>query len=370
MPKLTDAEIEEGIGKGDIFGLAVDTSIFDRFGCDLRHPKLALLHQLAGSKLQLLLPEIVAREVLDHLARHAVDSHSTASKALIEYRRRWQKDSPADLPAADAHAEALRQLNGFLSFTGGKRIPMSEDRDLAQRAIELYFTVAPPFERRDQKKHEFPDAFALLSLEALAERRRRMILCVSADKGWSAFCDRSDALVCVDDLNTALSYLNSSGRARAEAVWRSLRERGNDSFFYEPLRAAFRSRARQLDFVPEIKSSVDYRAVPVLEDLDRMELETASSPLVIEADDESVTFTFNVKAKVIFIADFVFYASQATNYEATEIAAARRDVDRTVEYDVLLTVARKGEQLGAVREATVDRPKVRVPFGSIDPYDA
>lgn len=97
MPKLTDAEIEEGIGKGDIFGLAVDTSIFDRFGCDLRHPKLALLHQLAGSKLQLLLPEIVAREVLDHLARHAVDSHSTASKALIEYRRRWQKDSPADL---------------------------------------------------------------------------------------------------------------------------------------------------------------------------------------------------------------------------------------------------------------------------------
>jgi hypothetical protein len=126
MPIMTNAEIEEGIGKGDIFGLAVDTSIFDRFGCDLRHPKLALLHQLAGSKLQLLLPDVVAREVLDHLTRHAVDSHSTASKALIEYRRRWQKDSPAALPAADAHAEAQRQLNGFLSLTGGKRIPMSQ----------------------------------------------------------------------------------------------------------------------------------------------------------------------------------------------------------------------------------------------------
>lgn len=369
MPQMNNAEIEAGIRSGTILGLAIDTSIFDRFGCDLKHHRLLPLQQLAGSKLQLLLPEVVAREIVDHISRRALESRASLVKALTDFRRYWQTDEPKDPPLQDSYVEAQKQVDQFLALTDGKQISLSGAKNLAAEASDLYFACKPPFEQREQKKYEFPDALALLSLEALAERRNKEILCVSADKGWQSYCAGSARLICVEELETALACINSSGRARAEGVWRLLRERGKNHFFYEPIRAAFRARFRVLDFVPEIQSTFEYEAKPELEDLDEIDFKTAGEPVVVEADAESVTFVFKVKARVIFIADFSFYASHTVQDEGMEFAAARRDVARTIEYEVLLTVTRDEHVLGEVRQVFVDRPKLRVDFGVIDPFN-
>lgn len=370
MPELTNAEIETGIGDGSVYALAIDTSVFDRFGCDLRHPKLRLLHQFSDSETELLLPEVVAREVLGHIAKKAADTQATARKAIAEYRRRWQREADeAPKFDEDCLAEAARQLKQFVTLTGAKEIPLFGSGDLAAKAVDLYFATEPPFEKHEQKKHEFPDALALLSLESLAGRRGGMILCVSADKGWQAFCARSDDLLWVEDLDTALSFFHRSGRTRAEEVWRSLRERGRNSLFYAAVHNAFRTRLRALDFIPDVRSSFDSITTPVFEDLEKIDLSTATAPLVIEADDETVTFSFKVKANVIFTAEFDFYASHPLGEETIDIATVQREVEKTFAYEVLLTVTRDGSALQAIRSAFVDRPRARVDFGTIDPFD-
>jgi PIN domain len=54
-----------------------------------------------------------------------------------------------------------------------------EPTDLLRR----YFAADPPFGGKETKKHEFPDAMALISLEAWARAARTMMLVISRDSG-------------------------------------------------------------------------------------------------------------------------------------------------------------------------------------------
>ena len=372
MPVLRGDEIETMIGDGSIAGMAIDTSIFDRYRCDLDHPRLQRLDQLAESKLQLYLPEIVVRELRNHIARLAAESQAAVRKAFSDHNRRWQLelDTAALQLEADPIAEADRQVTRFLRRTGGKEIPLAGAEDLTAQAVERYFRSAPPFEVREQKKHEFPDAFALLSLEALAGRRKRIILCVSADKGWERFCAESEDLAWVADLDSALSFLNASGRTRAEEVARRLREAGVGTLERQAVRGAFRHRLRELDFIAEARSSLDYTATPIREDLNKIEFATTSHPLVIEATKEEVTFTLKVKARVIFTARFDFHAGGGGDHELVELASVERDTDKVLAYDVIMTVTREDKGLGSILHVVVDRPLARVRFGTIEPFES
>ena len=72
--------------------------------------------------------------------------------------------------------------------------------------------ASPPFEEPDKKKHEFPDAIALLSLEEWAEVNKTRILAVSCDRGWAAFAAESEWIVVDSDLASALAELPNAGR--------------------------------------------------------------------------------------------------------------------------------------------------------------
>ena len=93
-----------------------------------------------------------------------------------------------------------------------------------------YFNVDPPFQ--NGKKHEFPDAVALLSLEAWAKENNKKILAVSADKDWLTF--ESDYIEVVKDSKTALKKIEnqnfSGAKESIEKIFLSLKEYDN---FYD-----------------------------------------------------------------------------------------------------------------------------------------
>ena len=101
-------------------------------------------------------------------------------------------------------------------------MPASGENDVSVEVLRRYYATEPPFGFSENKKYEFPDAFALLSLEDIARQENRLLLCVSPDKGWQSFAEQSDFLVCVPKLELALSYFNESGRNvanRTVAMW-------------------------------------------------------------------------------------------------------------------------------------------------------
>jgi hypothetical protein len=74
--------------------------------------------------------------------------------------------------------------------------------------LKRYLSGDLPFGTKETKKHEFPDAMALGSLEAWARDAKTIMLVVSGDVGWREFCDKSEHIVCMDALPAALNFFN------------------------------------------------------------------------------------------------------------------------------------------------------------------
>jgi len=60
--------------------------------------------------------------------------------------------------------------------------------------IQKYFQSEPPFSETGNKKNEFPDAIALISLETWASKNKTKVIVVTSDNDWRNFCQSSDKL--------------------------------------------------------------------------------------------------------------------------------------------------------------------------------
>jgi len=86
----------------------------------------------------------------------------------------------------------------------GDRLHASDHVTLDQVMLR-YFGAQAPFATSGPKKHEFPDAVALLTLESWAEKQACKVLVVSNDPDWVRYCSKSPRLVVIRDLADALS---------------------------------------------------------------------------------------------------------------------------------------------------------------------
>jgi hypothetical protein len=311
MPIMIENEIKAKIADGTIFGISADTAVFDKYGCNLDSPILNKLDQFKLGPVQVLFSEIVVNEIHAHITRDARESQRALNKAISNQRRRWKTEFDiAALPCelaltADPLQASEAQFADYLAAVGGEIVKASGAVDVSAELLRRYFAIEPPFEDKPEKKYEFPDGFALLSLELAAKERGKMLLCVSPDKGWQNFATQSQHLVCVPDLELALSYFNEAGRTVADrtmAMWKS----GSAPELAAEVERAF-EYLEDADFEADGTSSFEYDGELVSAVMQYVKTDTASAPIVIAADDDTVTFTTNVKAVVAFDADFSFY---------------------------------------------------------------
>lgn len=197
---------------GAITAITFDTQVFDRNSRTFRKGLLAQLGQLKNSSIQLIVTELVR----DEAEKHMLEMHSLKRKRVDDafamvaqhLSEKLVNDIRDELEArATPEQITFREINDFFLATNAELASYEEAS--TRKLFELYFSSKPPFQKNNDKKYEFPDAVALLSLEANAENRG--ILVISSDKDWIAFCDKSESnnLHCVPDLITALTLINS-----------------------------------------------------------------------------------------------------------------------------------------------------------------
>ncbi|RWP38751.1 hypothetical protein [Mesorhizobium sp.] len=68
MPELQQTDVKARIADGTISAISIDTAIFDKYGCNLAHAVLARLDQFKKGGVNLILSEIVVKEVTKHIA--------------------------------------------------------------------------------------------------------------------------------------------------------------------------------------------------------------------------------------------------------------------------------------------------------------
>ncbi len=373
MPNLTEEKIKAKIADGSIFAMSVDTEIFERYQLNLNSPVLKKLGQFANGLIQVLLSEIVVNEVKNHIALAAKESQSNLKKAIKEQGKRWSRTLdlaalPDELALSNDPREAAESyVTDYLAAIGAEVVPASGKFDVSGELLRRYFSKEPPFENNDRKKHEFPDGFALLSLEIVAKPRRGLVLCVSRDEGWKRFAKHSDFLVCESELDLVLSYFNDSGRTTADQTmsrWKG----GAASELVQEVDRAFEYQLGDTDFYPTGSAPLFFESRPIGAAVQWVDLESASNPVVIDTNDETVTFTVNIEAVVEFEANFRFYVRDSIDKGPFLLSAENFLTKDRVEFQLAITVSRDLDPEPEVVDVEIFKKHIKVDFGEVEPF--
>ncbi|MBN3783254.1 DUF4935 domain-containing protein [Burkholderia sp. Ac-20345] len=211
-PSVLDAATLADIRDHRIRAIALDTSVFVSNQYDLEAGLLARVAQFADSTVDVLLPDVVAAEIEKHLRADAAEAQTKFKRAMRMMGRAGligDADARAGIfeqalesAAADdvAHGRLARWIDrtGALVLHAGQFVQLDE-------VMMRFFDGKPPFSSSGPKKHEFPDAVALLALEKWSEKTGQKVLVVSKDNDWQRFCAQSSRLVVTVDLRAALS---------------------------------------------------------------------------------------------------------------------------------------------------------------------
>jgi hypothetical protein len=174
--------------------VTLDSNIF--FGknkrINLERGIIARFEQFAEGSAELVLSEIVLREVFRHLKSDADLAKQELATAIRQssLASLFDGETLASLRtltggALDTSEAANRSIMNWAGRAGCKIIPASGAN--IERLLAMYFSPEAPFE--ESKKHEFPDAIALITLEDWAKTNCKKLLAITHDKGWISFHD-------------------------------------------------------------------------------------------------------------------------------------------------------------------------------------
>lgn len=174
----------------------IDTNIFH--ACKFMFDKPPLkCHPLQHEDLFFVIPEIIHMELLKEYVGMHDWIEGMLQKSRISSLSKVRSIQQA-LKTINLQEECAREIDDFLSSKNSIILNTSQYADFNQ-ILKMYFETLPPFEQNQEKKHEFPDAIALATLEGYGEQMDRNILVISNDRGWKDYCGRSGRLFMIDE---------------------------------------------------------------------------------------------------------------------------------------------------------------------------
>ncbi|MEJ1961028.1 MAG: PIN domain-containing protein [Gammaproteobacteria bacterium] len=374
--ELTLKEIRARIVAKEITAISLDTTAFERSRLDLESGLLLRLRQFKGSRVRLVLSTVVASEVQAHLLKAANDAYTSLGKAISELAKGWRvsRERGEELHTLITGGQtpdgmAAERWGQFISRSGAIVMSASEHGD-ADDVLRRYFTVQPPFESTDKKKHEFPDAIALVGLERWALANDTQVLVVSGDSGWKNFCNTSERLVAVDNLGNALdSFQDDVARMLCKDLSESL-AKGDPLGIAATIQRAVKEQhssigidveANSQFFVEEDGLEFEIESIQIMDASDGNALSAIDyDGKILEAEVRiaaqargSVTFSFSKWDSI----DKVYDSMGSTTLEFTE----------PLELEAIMTFERDKKGNLKIQRVEVESREVTLSYGDLEP---
>ena len=278
---------------GEIAFFSLDTSVIQASGYRFDTGALHALSLQLPKWITLQLSEVVSQEVQAHRLRQARDSKNQLASAIKLLARNGLDTDALETASSninvDKTAGALysAQIARFIQSHNGRIVPINGP-NLAKELFALYFAARPPFENNKDKKAEFPDAAALLTLETHAKDINKLGFLVSADAGWSSFADTSDHLFCVGSIDE-FTALFASNEPAAKNITDKLETAlsGGESALREQLTLTLTEHLQESYWrIHDIYTSGNHRVDGEVNDATLVEFTMDSEPRVWFVKDE------------------------------------------------------------------------------------
>lgn len=374
---MTPDEIKDAIAAGEIGAITLDTSIFDGNGLRLESGLLQRMEQFRGSGIQFVLSEIVAKEVVAHLIKGASEARNQFESACKSLEKNWltSKDVlvATELAVFQGKSVEKRALERFDSFVGAmdcKLVDASEQVDVKE-LLHRYFCSESPFSQKENKKNEFPDAFALLSLESWAQETGKKLLVVSKDGDWSRFCKTSGRLVLVEDLASALSMFHRDANVACNVLALRL-QNGTFPALIGAIDDAIYRHLDRMDFI--VEASSDYVLDDEITDFNIEEIVIGDGegelPEIepIDAGSDYLVAKIPVSVEISVRCDFHFSVRDGVDKDYVSIGSASMSTSRTLSFDVLVTFGEPISEITSIDDIEVTgKGRLYLDFGYVQP---
>jgi hypothetical protein len=303
--------------------ITIDTNIFDQNHLKLDEGLLKRLRQFKDKLTQFVLSEVIAGEITRHLTRQAQQAKDALASAtrkvgdseLLFEQSYWDLCERAATP--DAAGAAQRRFDRFLEMTGCEIIPANKaDMD---RLIKMYFDPSAPFENSKNKKNEFPDAIALITMEEWAKENNKKILAITKDEGWVNFAAQSEWIFTEQNLAAGLEMLQDDAEIARGIVMNFLTriENGDEPAALELLQRDIKDEVN--DLMPNAEgnsgfhmetttASVEFKSVQLDHDDHGYDL------MIVECSKDAIVARVPIRVEARATADFVFQVKDEGEY--------------------------------------------------------
>ncbi|MEG5018322.1 MULTISPECIES: PIN domain-containing protein [unclassified Microcoleus] len=373
-------ELKELVRRGEVGAISLDTSIFESQGLKLESGLLKQLEQFLDRPTKLIISEVVKEEVLLHITEKAQTAQREINKALKDAKNYWQvEDSDIEeiqkslFGGREAQKVASERFSQFIEATSLEIIE-AKDYLIVSELIQKYFRSQPPFAEKGNKKQEFPDAIALISLETWANKNKTKIIVVTLDNDWKNFCKGSETLYYSDDFAWVLALFQN-----ADDLCRDLSKKYENGALENVKQAvldALNYNIYEMDIYPAANSSFNYEQEVTQINVTGFEFELLESPNIIfrpvNFDDNSLIVESKLSVDVNVECSFSFYVGGYIDKDYVKIGGYSVNTQANLEVEVLITFSGDFKSVGAqvkVDEVEVEmKTPASIDFGEIEPY--
>jgi hypothetical protein len=286
------------------------------------------------------MPEVVYEETLRHAGNRAAESARDLKKVLKEAafglglaRDEQDRVLEAALGGRQSHEVAKSRFDFFIASTGTTILSPSGLVDAAELQ-RRYFEAEAPFSESGEKKAEFPDAIALLSLEGWAEKHDRHVLVVSHDNDWKNFCAGSRRLHIIGDLAHAIGLFQHA-TAAANFV-SALQKWAAASTEWGRVESAVEDALWGMSVTVDANSDYSFDDEVIDRTLDGLEL-AHEAPTVLSANADEWVVEVPVIAEIGIEVDFSFSVRDGIDRDYVPIGSTRVNAAQQLETKVILT---------------------------------
>ncbi|CAE6906237.1 PIN_12 domain-containing protein [Ectopseudomonas oleovorans] len=356
--------------------IAIDTSIYQRHGFKFDQGLLKTLEQFKGKPAGLLIPEIVAREIIDHIAQKANEAAIQLERAHKNYDEEFGSLKENNFHASQHQSGeevAKRKFASFVKNTGAKIIK-TEGLLNVQKLIDCYFNKTPPFPATGKKKSEFPDAITLLVLDEYAKRNDIRILSVSADTDWKEYISTSERMSHTDDLAKGISEFQTQ-----ESLFEACKQLSDffkdpQSIYLSELRTEISKKITQQRFKYEAYSEFIWEEQLLALDFVDFEFfsgneEATFYPVSIKHDKITVETKIIIKAKAI--GEFSLFLHERPNWSSdpnTQVGGSRKEQHLKIIASLIFTTDNAELELfgPTLKKLDISFDPIYVNFGSLE----
>ena len=285
--------------------------------------------------------------------------------------------------------EQVRTLEPLIGGRTGRTIAAQRIKDFAARCgfilvkakttldidalLKVYFRTKAPFESAADKKSEFPDAIALLSLQGWARQKNTSVLFVTKDKGCQKFCSESDCLVAIDELDDALALIQERQDYLTQELCKKVEQKfahdGAEEFL-EKLRDAIDSQIWDIDWIPEAESADYYE--PDMQSVEVLSADLAWSGVgpklrAVEFTGNELVVQANIGIEIDATCNFSFSTKDGIDRDMVNLGEATVSKKSRVAVEVLLSFDIGEGEILTLAETELIFSRCIIDFGFVEP---